>query len=56
MVALPDQVRNTTGDHPGLAATGPGDDEQGAFLVKNSLPLRIVEIGQNRIRADVSRS
>jgi hypothetical protein len=56
MVALVYQVRDTTGDYPGLAATGPGNDEQGAFFVKDRLPLRIVEIGQNRIRADVYRS
>ena len=38
-----DQVGDAVGQHPGLARTGPSDDEQWAITVDDGLPLRGVQ-------------
>ncbi len=40
-----DQMHNPVGDHPGLAGTGPGQDQKRAFGMLNGLLLRFVEVG-----------
>ncbi len=41
-----DEVGDAVGDDAGLAAAGPGQDEQGAFACLDGLTLRRVQAGQ----------
>jgi hypothetical protein len=40
-----DEVGDATGDDAGLAAAGPGDDQQGPLAVLDRLALGVVQIG-----------
>src|SRR5262249_9764904 len=42
----PEQVRDTSGEDAGLSRAGTGDDEHGAFGVKDGLPLRRIQVGE----------
>lgn len=51
---LRDQVRNAKGDHPGLAASGPGKNHERPPLMNDRLALTRVQRAQVEHRAKVA--